>query len=677
MAVVSMQKLSVAASKRHRKGILEALQSMGAMEIFTDEITDDSLLKMDTVSQRNQFEKNADSFDRVLKLLSSYAPENKKGMAALAGHDEIRRSDYDRVVAQQAALRADASAVLKLEKEILDSRGIILKDTNQITALTPWMNLDVPMNTEETAKTAVLIGTIPDEITEPQLYAAAAKDLPEPAGVTCELISSSSEQSCVVVLALKKDARKVEDNLRSKGFSRPSQMISSVPKDEIAALEADIEARNKKIEELGKQIASYARSRQDMKIAADYYRARADKYKVLGTLPQSGHAFFLEGWVTKDSADDVIRLLTEKFDACVEKEETREDELEPTVLKNNRFSESVEGVLASYGLPTKGHVDPTFIMSFFYVFFFGMMLSDAGYGILMALACGFILLKHKNLEPGLGRMLKLFFWCGLSTTFWGFMYGGFFGNAIDIIAQTFFGYTGDTILKPIWFEPLKQPMRLLIWCMLFGVIHLFMGLGIKGYEALKNHDVVGFISDIVAWYLFLIGLIFMLLPSGLFASISGMTFNFPSWIGPFAKYTTLAGLVIILVMSGRSNKNWALRIALGAYDIYGVTGWLSDVLSYSRLLALGLATGVIGSVINLMASMVAKGKGVIGAIIFIIIFVFGHLLNIGINALGAYVHTNRLQYVEFFGKFYDAGGRAFRPFKTTNHYVDIKEERSL
>ena len=125
-------------------------------------------------------------------------------------------------------------------------------------------------------------------------------------------------------------------------------------------------------------------------------------------------------------------------------------------------------------------------------------------------------------------------------------------------------------------------------------------------------------------------------------------------------------------MSGRANKNWGLRIALGAYDIYGVTGWLSDVLSYSRLLALGLATGVIANVINMMASM--NGNSPVGAVIFIVVFILGHTLNILINLLGAYVHTNRLQYVEFFGKFYDGGGKPFEPFKTINRYVEIKED---
>lgn len=675
MAIVSMQKLSVCANKKHRKAILEALQAMGAMEVFTDQIDEEGLLKMDTASRRAQFERTADAFDQALKKLKEYAPENKKGIAALTGKDVIDQKTFRQVVSEKRDYKRWAREINQAEKEISECKGTILKDENQIVSLTPWLSLDVPMSESGTKMTAVLIGTMPGVVTEEELFSYAAKDLDDPA-VTVKVLSSSSEQTCVAAVCLKRDSGKVEENLRAKGFARPAQMVKRLPREVVEDLKKDIEVQNGEIERLKQMIASYADKREGFRISADYYRTREEKYKLLGTIPQSENVFFLEGWVTADSADQIIRLLTDRFGAYVEKEETREDDEEPTVLRNNRFSRSVEGVLESYGLPTKGHVDPTFIMSFFYVFFFGMMLSDGGYGLIMAIACGIILLKYKRIEEGLKKMLTLFFWCGVSTAFWGFMYGGFFGDLIDTVAKTFFGYTGEaTLLPPLWFAPLTDPMKLLVWCMLFGMIHLFTGLGIKGYELLKRGDIVGFISDILAWYLFVLGLILLLLPSSLFESISGMQFNFPEWLTTAAKAMTIIGALIILVMSGRSQKNPAIRIALGAYDLYGITSWLSDALSYSRLLALGLATGVIASVINLMAGMVAKGNGFIGVIIFILIELLGHTLNIGINALGAYVHTNRLQYVEFFGKFYDAGGRAFKPFKTANQYIEVKEER--
>ena len=189
---------------------------------------------------------------------------------------------------------------------------------------------------------------------------------------------------------------------------------------------------------------------------------------------------------------------------------------------------------------------------------------------------------------------------------------------------------------------------------------------------IKEKKYLDCICDIGLWYAFLIGLILMLIPTSLFASIAGQQYHFPEAVNMLAKVLTIVGLAGIILMSGRQNKNWGLRIALGLYDIYNVTGWLSDVLSYSRLLALGLATGVIAEVVNSMASMM--GDGVVGTILFIVIFLVGHTLNLAINLLGAYVHTNRLQYVEFFGKFYEGGGRPFNPFKQNTKYIRIKED---
>ena len=355
----------------------------------------------------------------------------------------------------------------------------------------------------------------------------------------------------------------------------------------------------------------------------------------------------------------------------MEIEEVGEKENAPVLLKNNAFSNSVEGVLESFGLPGKGEIDPTTIMSFFYVFLFGLMLSDAAYGAIISIACGVVLLKFKRMEPSLRKSIKMFFWCGISTLFWGVMFGGYFGDAITVIARTFFGKT--VTIKALWFVPLDDPMRMLVYSLLFGVIHLFTGLGLKGYLLLKDKNIVGFICDVVSWYLFLIGLILMLLPTEIFHSISQMDFNFGPGLNMAAKVMAIVGALIILVMSGRrKKKKIGLRLALGAYDLYNITGWLSDVLSYSRLLALGLATGVIAQVINQMGSMM--GKSVLGVIFFIVVFIVGHILNMAINILGAYVHTNRLQFVEFFGKFYEGGGKPFKPFMARTKYVDIQEE---
>ncbi|MEE3419747.1 MAG: V-type ATP synthase subunit I [Lachnospiraceae bacterium] len=675
MAIVRMQKLGIAANKKHRKAILETLQGLGAMEIFTDQIDEEDLRVMDTMSQRTQFQKEAEAFDKVLKLLDRYAPKAKTKSLNLTGREIITSEQFRDAETHREEYINDAKAILKGDKQISECEGYIVKDQNTIASLEPWMKLDIPMNLTETKKTEILLGTLPDPITEEMLYAAATRDMESPAVMT-QVLSSESGQTCIAALVHKKDAAKVEENLRLIGFAKPAMLVSRTPAEEKSRLERDMAEQKKIIEDTKETIASYGDRREYYKISADYFRTRAEKYRILGTIPQSEHVFFLEGWVTCDMSDRISRLLTEQFGAYVEKEETKETDDEPTVLHNNSFSSNAEGILASYGLPRHGKVDPTFLMSIFYVFFFGMMLSDGGYGIVMAVGCAILIKKFPRMEEGMSKMIHLFFWCGISTAFWGFMYGGFFGDAIDTIAHTFFGVPEDQkVLKALWFEPVNEPMRLLLWCLLFGNIHLLTGLGIKGYQCLKDKDTEAFICDVLSWYLFVVGLILVIIPTDLFAGIAGAKVIFPGWLVVLSRAMAIVGAVIILLFGERGKKNWALRIAMGAYDLYGITSWLSDALSYSRLLALGLATGVIASVINLIASM--GGRSVVGVIMFIIVFILGHTLNIAINALGAYVHTNRLQYVEFFGKFYDGGGRAFVPFKQANRYIQVKEEERL
>ncbi|MBO5609871.1 MAG: V-type ATP synthase subunit I [Eubacterium sp.] len=670
MAIVEMRRLNIYSTKKHRKGTLEFLQDIGAMEIDALESDDIPFEKMDTSGERIRFQKIADEFDHVIELLEKY-DTSKKGSLLNLENDLVSRKEYRDMENDRRLYYSKANDVLTLEKEIAESKATITRKQNKIATLSPWSKLDIPLNSEKTKCTKIFIGTFPDTLTEEAVTAIATEGLEEPIPITVEVLYNENQITNVCVIATNRVADQVEENMRSHGYSKLPFLSHRIPNDAIEKRKNDIVIEEKKIEEANKAIAEFVSYIPKFKIAADYFRTRSEKYRVLGTLPQSDKVFFIQGWVEKDKAEGIAKILEEKYDAVVEIE--TDDEAAPIKLKNNHFSEASEGVLESYGLPTHGRVDPTTVMSFFYVFLFGMMLSDAGYGIIMSIACGIVLLKYKRMASGTNKMLRLFFWCGISTTFWGFMFGGFFGDAIDVIAHTFFGVPqSQAVLKPLWFAPLNSPMRLLIWCLLFGIIHLYAGLAMKGYEYLKQKDIVGFFSDVIAWYMFLTGLILMLLPTKIFASIAQMEFNFPGWLNMLAKIITIVGLVVIILMSGRANKNWGLRIALGAYDIYGVTGWLSDVLSYSRLLALGLATGVIASVINMMASM--QGKTVFGVIIFILVFILGHTLNIAINLLGAYVHTNRLQYVEFFGKFYDAGGTPFSPFKSNNKYIEIKED---
>lgn len=671
MAVLEMQRIGICARKKNRKQILELLQRRGVVEIDTDAAEDDVFVRTDTSGARQIFEKNMQAAENALEILQKYVPEGKGLFASLEGKALVDSERYGRIVAGQDGIIAKARAVDALSREIAENKANIQKRENQYEALKPWAALGVPMNFTGTKRTKALIGTMPGFLDTERLYGTIGEAAPELERIYAEVVSADRDQSYVFILAGAKDAALLEERLRSRGFARPSQIGTLTPaarQEQVLKKKAVLEERNRELE---KQIAAYADSREDFKLAADYYRVRLDKYEILGRLLQSKNTFLITGYVPKRSAEALAKELQEGFSLAVELDDPTDEDTPPVLLANGTVPSSFEGVVEAFGLPGKGEVDPTFVMSACYIFLFGLMLSDAAYGFVIFAACLAALLKFPRMEQSMRKSLRMFMYCGLSTIFWGVMFGSYFGDVVDVVSRTFFGH--QVTIKPLWFVPLNDPMKMLVFSMLFGIIHLFLGLGMKGYMLLKEKDYTGFVCDVVFWYLLLMGLILILLPSEMFVSISRMEFHFSPAMQAVSKGMAVAGALGILVMSGRRKKNnWALRLALGAYDLYNVTGWLSDVLSYSRLLALGLATGVIASVINSMGSML--GNGIVGAVGFLLVFLIGHTLNLGINLLGAYVHTNRLQYVEFFGKFYEGGGRAFHPFRMKTNYVEIKEE---
>ena len=665
-----MQRISICALKKDRKAILEKLQSLGVLEVDHILDEDEDFKKMDTAGQKAGFEKAASSADQALEILEKYVPESKSMFAALEGKKLIEPDKEQQIQENRQELLKAAKEIYDLDRERAERLASITKIQNSIESLTPWLALDVPLKAADTKRTSVFLGTMPGGTTAESVYEVLAEKASETEGADVHLISAEQSMTYLAIICMKEDAPVVEEALRSAGFARPSQTWDAVPAVQRQELEQEMADCRDKIAEIETKIAGYSAIREDLKIVADYYRIRADKYAVVGEIPQSERTFVISGYIPECEAGYVTEYLKNSYDCAVDVEELKEEEEPPVILKNNPFSASMEGIVESYGLPHKGELDPTTIMSFFYVFFFGMMLSDAAYGAIVAVVCGVLVRKFPRMSEGMKKSLKLFFYCGLSTLVWGILFGGYFGNIVDIVSQKFFGTT--VTVPALWFIPLNDPMKLLVFSLLFGVIHLFVGLGIKGWMCLRDGKVMDFFCDVVLWFMLLVGLILMLLPSSIFASIAQTNIVFPEWVNLLAKILAAAGALGIVLMSGREKKNPALRIALGAYDLYNITGWLSDVLSYSRLLALGLATGVIASVINQMGSMLPNN--VVGVIFFIVIFIVGHALNLAINLLGAYVHTNRLQFVEFFGKFYEGGGRPFAPFKQNTKYTDVKEE---
>ena len=668
MAVLPMQRIELCALKKDRKKILEMLQRRGIVEVSDGPENDDVFCKTDTTPARATLEKGIAVSREALKILDICAPESKSLLSALEGREITTVEHYDSFEKQKEATLQIAYRLNDLAGVIEESKTEIPRLKIQMESLMPWKSFDLPLDYSGSRKAAAFIGILPPgsdkEALEEQLRLSGSD------AVAVEIVSSSPEQTCVMVLCMRTAAHAVEERLRELGYTKPSIMPAVPPAEQLKKLQDTIDELTQRVQLAQDEIKNQSGAREDLEFMLDYYTMRLEKYEIISRLIQSRRSFVLLGYVPRREAAALEKELTANFSVAVNFETPAEEENVPVLLSNNGFAAPVESVVESYSLPGKGEVDPSAVMSVFYYLLFGMMLSDAAYGALLTGICGFCLLRFKNMENGMRNTLKMFFFCGISTVFWGVMFGSYFGDVVDVVSKTFFG-THLTI-PPLWFAPLNQPMRMLMFCFVIGLAHLFTGLAMNFYQLARAKKYKDAVYDVVFWYVLLISLIVLLLGQKIFADIAGFSITIPTTLISAASYAAIASAIGIILTGGRESRNWFKRILKGLYSLYNITGYLSDVLSYSRLLALGLATGVIATVINQMGSMV--GGNAAGAVSFIIIFLLGHTMNIGINLLGAYVHTNRLQFVEFFGKFYSGGGQKFRPFTVNTKYFKFKEE---
>lgn len=676
MAILKMKSIYVYALKNQRKPILEYLQRRGVVEITDLELEDSIFEKESTSSQQNSYLKSASAAASALEILHTYYKEKKGLLSSLDGRKPISKEDYYKFVSNAGEIMRVVYDIVALNKQIIECRADVIKHNAAIETLKPWKNLDLPLNFRGTKSVSAFIGTLPEILSEEQILTQIAEAEPTLDRINVEVVSAEVGQTCIFACCNKNNSKLLESALRAIGFSYPSFETSSLTaEEEISQRLAKIEDCRKNEEESISKILSYKGVNHAMAFIEDYYTMRADKYRIIQNLANTKHTFIIKGYVTAQEAPKLETYICQNFNAEVEIEDADGDDV-PVELKNNKVASPVESVLATYSYPKRSEIDPTPIMAFFYYFFFGIMFSDAGYGLVMTLACGWALKHFKNMEQGLKKSIKMFFFCGISTMFWGAMFGSFFGDAFNVVCTSLLNIPAANvpvipgINSPIWFSPTVEPMQMLMVSFLFGIIHLFVGLGISAYMSIRDGKPLDAVFDVLSWYLLVGGGILALLSMDMMKSMSG--FILPPVFAKIGGIMAAAGAVIIVLFSGRTSSNPLKRLAKGLYGLYGVTSYLSDILSYSRLLALGLATGVIAQVFNQIGSMF--GSGVIGTVLFILVFVIGHTLNIGINALGAYVHTNRLQFVEFFGKFYEGGGRKFEPFKINTKHYNIKEE---
>ncbi len=654
-----MKRVRIVALREDRKRLLEHLQDSALIMIKKSSKNKEGFSKVNMTSQTQIFEKNVALTEQALKILDDYAREKKGLLSSFCGRKEVDPDEIGVIASKAGEVVEVSKKIVELSKRIADNSAEKIRIKTSLAQLALWENLDIPLNTSDTRSTAVFIGTLPAAYSEKTLGEAIAGENPK-LEFELEVQCCENNMTCMVLFAPISQKAMAEDVLRSLGYARPMSPTSHTPKEKSRRLNLRLEELDKDTKKAEEKIISYADRREDIKYTQDYFRIRADKYNVINELEHTRHVFVIEGYIPEEDTDKLSKLCDRVATCYVEFEDAGDDA--PVKLKNNRFSRPAQGILTMYAAPSHADIDPTPLLAFFFYFFFGMMFSDAGYGLLMVVAIG-IVLKVFRPDEKMRNNLKLFQYCGISTFFWGLIFGSIFGDAPVVLYNLFTGskLTMAELLPWPTLDPQKDALLLMIVSIAFGLVHILVGMGCKFYICFKNKQYGEAFFDTGLWMLLLVGL--AILGSGLALGQIFVT------IGAAISIGCAVGLVLT---QGRKKKGFG-KVVGGLASLYDVTGYISDLLSYSRLLALGLTTGVMAQVFNMLASMF--GTGIVGIFFLVVIMLVGHAINIGLNALGSYVHTMRLQYVEMFSKFYEGGGQEFEPFSLQSKYIKIQEEK--
>lgn len=647
-----MKRLRVIGFAEERDDLLQQLLHMGCVEISEpeDKVNDPewtALLRRDT-SALSQRKAEASALTSALEALDKYAPA-KKGL--FIKRKPISEAAFFQEEAKSAALRC-AEEINECSHEISRLYSAENKLNASLANLLPWVGLDLPLEQQGTAHTQLMLGTTP-VATDPDALRGELRQ----AAPLSELIDVSQDKDLRYFLLVvhNSDAEEALAALRPHSFSLVRfKDLTGTPRQNIDRIRAEIQSLQDQRQAQQEHIADQKDQRAALQLAQDRTHQEINREAVAERFLTDGRIFFAEGWIPAEKVQDFSKLLS-GFTCAWETADPAEGDTVPTLLKNPKWMDCINMVTEMYSLPAYDGIDPNPLYFFWYVFFFGFMFADVAYGIIIFLGC-LAIIKLFHPKNTLGRMMHLGLWLGGSTAICGIFVGGFFGNVLEVIYDTFL----PNAVMPGWMakfcaglvvNPVNDPMTVLIMAVVIGCVHLIMGQCIHIYMGFRDGKLSGGVDallDVVPWWIVFAGIaVIALLGSPVLLII---------------------GVLSLICTQGRHAKGFFRKLFGGIKSLYDITSWLSDVLSYARLMALMLATSVIAQVFNTLGALPRN------IIVFVVVFLIGHVFNIGVNLIGTYVHAARLQYLEYFGKFYKEGGIPFRPLKYDTKYVDINDE---
>ena len=643
MAIVKMKKLDLLISRADKEDLLRELMLLGCVEVSEpDGLLEDAELAALVACERaglDQCRADLMTLSRGLEILNQYVPVKTSMFASLPDvTNDLLLSESDSVICLELGKTLDAldNRIRRLTTEESNER-------NLIESLTPWKELGIPLDTDGTGTCAVMLGAISSSLNVEKLIDELHEAAEESEAF---LVSSNKEQHYLCVICLRDRQTAVSEVLRRFGFSLtshrtlPGTAAENIKNSEdrllqLAEEKADITARIK-------DAADY---KETLQLCYDHIGTKIARAEATEKLLGTQYSLMLTGWVTAPSEPRLSDVLSKYICAWELSDPSPEEYASvPVLLKNNPLTSPLSMVTEMYSLPAYDGVDPNPPMMPFFVLFYGLMMADMGYGLIMTIAA--IIIKRKQLRGGMVHFFNLLLLCGISTFVIGALTGGFFGDAPSQIASLF-GATFNMPYKPL-FDPLNNTTEVLIGALALGGIHVIFGMGISFVKQIKEGHALDAIFDIGSWWILFAGIAFGAL---------GVTW----WVA-------LAGGAMIILTGGRKSPSIFGKLAGGIGSLYNITGYFGDILSYSRVMALMLAGGVIAQVFNTLGALTGN------IVTFLIIFIIGHVLNFGLNLLGCFVHDMRLQCLEFFGKFYQDGGRAFKPLSIRTKYNNVVDK---
>ena len=657
MAIVKMSKFDLVVFAEQRAKVLKKLQKFKEVNFVDIELHEENgELSKDAVEGVTKYVNNEElthiderlyQLSNAISLIKKYDERKTRLRDVIHGNENYT---FDELA--KKALSYDwkkvSSELNKIGTQYSQIKSEISKKYMRYDEIDLWERLDVnPKELKNLKKVNTFLGTVPiklkgsfiDGISE--LDKTYYEELKIVKDEVYYLVISSIDES---------EKEKLAEVFRNSSFTVENLDIDAVPQDYKNELQKEISELKKEKRRLKAQIKTYSEDLTDLQAVYEYMQNKKLRIVESEKLAQTENTILIKGWIPTEKVSEFEKVIKDEAGDnyyLTFTDADRDDATVPIKLKNGKIASTFENLTGMYAYPRYNEIDPTPLFTPFYILFFGMMGADVGYGLVLLFATMFVL-KVVNLSSQMRKSIKFFFYLSFSVIFWGLLYGSYFGATIPGMWRLV--------------DPASQYNDLLIGSIVFGVVHIFVGLAIKAYMLIRDGKSLEAVYDVLFWYMALIGgmlfLIFKLM------NLSAVVANVSMWV-------MIAGMAGIVLTGGREAKGVGAKLGGGLYSLYGISSYVGDFVSYSRLMALGLSGGFIASAINMIAGMISGSW--VGMIFIPVILIAGHLFNMFLSFLGAYVHTSRLMYVEYFGKFYEGGGKPFKDFRTENKYINLDD----